>query len=83
MDKGGCILIDALNVDAVGSIGIISVMERCIGMKELVNYIRSCFCKHEMKVIEDRTEWVGLGPKRYLTYKCSKCGFTQKYDSWC
>lgn len=52
-------------------------------MKELVNYIRSCFCKHKMEVVEDRTEWVGLGPKRYLTYKCSKCGFTQKYDSWC
>lgn len=83
MGGDGCILIDVLNVDVVENIDIISLRERCIGMKELVNYIRSCFCKHKMEVVEDRTDWVGLGPKRYLTYKCSKCGYIQKYNSWC
>lgn len=83
MDRDGCILTDVLSVDVAESIDIMSVMERCIGIKKFINYIRSCFCKHEMEVVEDRTEWVGLGPKQYLTYKCSKCGFTQEYDSWC
>lgn len=51
-------------------------------MRKLIHCIRSYFCKHKIEVIEDKIEWAGPGPMRYLTYRCSKCGFTLKYDPW-
>ncbi len=44
-------------------------------MRTLINYIRSLFCKHEMKIIFD---WKH---DRYFKriYRCEKCGYSQKY----
>jgi len=53
-------------------------------MRWLINYIRSCFCKHEwelldkIEVYDDRDCW-GKTVKPYTvgkkwTYRCKKCG---------
>lgn len=51
-------------------------------MRWIINYIRSCFCEHEWELIFDGT--VGYGDRRHYrtrTYRCTKCGYSQKYDS--
>lgn len=52
-------------------------------MRWLINYIRSCFCKHEWEPLkEDLPVYNGENsniPIYYLTvYRCKKCGMVQK-----
>lgn len=52
-------------------------------MRWLINYIRSCFCKHEWELIFD-TKVFGdtdtVIPIRYeKVYRCKKCGMSKKY----
>ena len=53
-------------------------------MRKFINYIRSCFCKHEWELIIDNT-----GNNKYLNrdyiatykvYRCKKCGHSMKYS---
>lgn len=51
-------------------------------MRWLINYIRSCFCKHEWEHIHNidiYNESSGNMPSGHLdVYRCNKCGFIQK-----
>lgn len=55
-------------------------------MRELINYIRSCFCKHELELIaETEMYWslkdnIPLGMK--WTYRCKKCGWIKTYKNY-
>ena len=47
-------------------------------MKWLINYIRQCFCKHELRieesyVFEDEYDTRRIGTK--FTFICGKCGY--------
>ena len=51
-------------------------------MRWLINYIRSCFCKHEWELIFDgmvSDDWGGRW--RNKVYRCKKCGYSKKYKS--
>ena len=50
-------------------------------MRWLINYIRSCFCKHEWELIFD--VFVDNVNYRYhcKTYRCNKCGYSTQYKS--
>lgn len=58
-------------------------------MRWLINYIRSCFCKHEWEEIFETATWSSdiEGHKYdyplYYTkiYRCKKCGMEKKYRS--
>lgn len=54
-----------------------------IKMRWLINYIRSCFCKHEWELIFDTTVFREANdeiPIRYeKVYRCKKCGVSKKY----
>lgn len=51
-------------------------------MKWLINYIRSCFCKHEWEcLIKDRPIYANgyNNPVKYIwIYRCNKCGCKNK-----
>ena len=49
-------------------------------MRTLINYIRSCFCKHEWEMIFN-TERVYRGGDGHQikVYRCTKCGYSQTY----
>lgn len=54
-----------------------------MSMRTLINYIRSCFCKHEWELIFNVNiidEWDrAIGHCK--TYRCTKCGYSRKYKS--
>lgn len=47
-------------------------------MRWLINYIRSCFCKHEWELLYDTDVWE-IHPKypsyHKWVYRCKKCGW--------
>lgn len=49
----------------------------------LINYIRSCFCKHDWEIIfEGTVEDCGCGSFYHnKIYRCKKCGYSKKYKS--
>lgn len=48
-------------------------------MEHIINYIRSCFCKHELELVRKEV-YVDNGCC-CETYKCKKCGYIIKeYD---
>lgn len=53
-------------------------------MRKLINYIASCFCHHDWELIfethVDGTD-CGMGTYTCKTYRCKKCGYSQKYKS--
>ena len=51
-------------------------------MRWLISYIRSCFCHHDIKVIDGMkfNPW-GLLTRPIKTFYCSKCGMTKQ--RWC
>ncbi len=56
-------------------------------MHVLINYIRSCFCRHDWELIFD-TEVEISSPYNITvqeygvkTYRCKKCGYSRKYKS--
>lgn len=51
-------------------------------MRWLINYIRSCFCKHEWELIIDNYTYPALGQNRTKVYRCTKCGYSKKYKEW-
>lgn len=61
-------------------------------MRWLINYIRSCFCKHEWELLERtdvqsnkdyygrNVELYNLGTKWF--YRCKKCGLDKLYKNY-
>lgn len=53
-------------------------------MRWLINYIRSCFCKHEWELIfEDNIYGSSfkMPDNKIKVYRCKKCGYSQKYKA--
>lgn len=52
-------------------------------MRWLINYIRSCFCKHEFEMIDDKvlTNKSGNPCDHLRVYRCKKCGYVQRVYS--
>lgn len=55
-------------------------------MRWLINYIRSCFCKHEWELLDKTEVWSSdMGLKypinRIFLYRCKKCGMEKRYQS--
>lgn len=50
-------------------------------MRWIINYIRSCFCKHDWQLLSKTEVWDGDDPcSKYplglrWTYRCKKCGW--------
>ena len=55
-------------------------------MKTLINYIRSCFCKHDWELLGEtdmyryQTDDMPIGVK--WTYRCKKCGYFKVYKNY-
>lgn len=47
----------------------------------LINYIRSCFCKHDWELIFNGTVEDGSSFYQCKVYRCKKCGYSKKYKS--
>ena len=51
-------------------------------MRALINYLRSCFCKHEFELIKEISVYEDKHASRPCavrhTYMCKKCGFVKK-----
>ena len=47
-------------------------------MKWIINYIRSCFCKHEWELLyheeAESSEYCWRTKKHQWIYRCNKCG---------
>ena len=56
-------------------------------MRWLINYIRSCFCKHEWELIFNNdfySQSIVTGKMNecpYKVYRCKKCGIEKRYSS--
>ena len=46
-------------------------------MRSIIDYIRSCFCKHELELI-----WENENKELYYwgIFKCKKCGYIKKIN---
>ena len=54
-------------------------------MRLIINYLRSCFCKHEWELLKksniyDEDEDLPIGSK--WIYRCKKCGYAKKYKDY-
>ena len=49
-------------------------------MRTLINYIRSCFCKHDWELIIDERQGYHI---HFTTkvYRCKKCGYSKTYKN--
>ena len=54
-------------------------------MRRLINYIRSCFCKHDWELLTDtliyEDESKNKPYKEVWIYRCKKCGCKNKITS--
>jgi hypothetical protein len=54
-------------------------------MRLIINYIRSCFCKHDWEMIMNTAYYSNQDAKIPLCYKkvyrCKKCGYSKRYKS--
>ena len=48
-------------------------------MRTLINYIRSCFCRHEWELIFNVDVIDDVGTYSCKTYRCTKCGYITIY----
>lgn len=55
-------------------------------MRWLVNYIRSCFCKHDWELLLESNVWNDTNDKYPIgtkwTYRCKKCGCFKTYKNY-
>lgn len=62
-------------------------------MRKLINYIRSCFCKHDWKIFNvekiyiDADDWIRYIEQPYTikikwTYRCKKCGHMKTHKNY-
>lgn len=51
-------------------------------MRRLIEYIRSCFCKHEFELVSRaniyRTQYDSMPYQEEYSYMCEKCGYIKK-----
>lgn len=50
-------------------------------MRWLINYIRSCFCKHDWELIFNGAVQDDGSFYYCKVYRCKKCGYSKKYKS--
>lgn len=50
-------------------------------MKNLINYIRSCFCVHDWELIHNVSVNCWFRHYESKTYRCKKCGLSKRYKS--
>ena len=54
-------------------------------MRSIIQYLRSCFCKHDWKLVADNKYYAysdsEMPWKRVLVYRCTKCGLVQKVNT--
>lgn len=52
-------------------------------MRWLINYIRSCFCKHEWEILWDVEHYNDYYTEIWhsRTYRCKKCGYSKTYKT--
>lgn len=50
-------------------------------MRFVINYIRSCFCKHNWELIFDGRIDTDRGSYGCKTYRCKHCGYSRRYKS--
>lgn len=52
-------------------------------MRLIINYIRSCFCKHDWELLCESNyydkENSSLSLYTIKTFRCKKCGYAKKY----
>ena len=49
-------------------------------MRWLINYIRSCFCKHDWELIGcAEIDTSGFNDYICKVYRCTKCGYSKRY----
>ena len=55
-------------------------------LRWLINYIRSCFCKHDWELLEKTSVWDSTVAKYPIgtkwIYRCKKCGHSKKYKNF-
>ena len=61
-------------------------------MRKIIDYIRSCFCKHEWELlnkssVSSDTDFLGRTVEEYFvghqwTYRCKKCGYCKTYKDF-
>lgn len=55
-------------------------------MRWLINYIRSCFCKHEWELVKheeaERSEYTWLTKRHDWIYRCKKCWYMKTYRNY-
>lgn len=55
-------------------------------MRWLINYIRSCFCKHDWELMSETNIWESADDKYPIgmkwTYRCKKCGYFKTYRNY-
>lgn len=53
-------------------------------MRTLINYLRSCFCKHEFELIKEVSIYENKNSSRPCiirhTYMCQKCGYVKQIE---
>lgn len=55
-------------------------------MRKLINYIRSCFCRHDWELMQESSVYnreldkYPIGKK--WTYRCKKCGYFKTYKNY-
>lgn len=50
-------------------------------MRALINYFRSCFCKHDFELIFNTYVTGVWDDYSVKTYRCKKCGYARRYKS--
>lgn len=50
-------------------------------MRTLINYLRSCFCKHDWEMIFNVQVESDDETYSCKTYRCKKCGYAKRYKS--
>lgn len=53
-------------------------------MRWLINYIHSCFCKHDWELLqkEDMYAYVNMPIGTKWTYRCKNCGYIKTYKNY-
>jgi len=56
-------------------------------MRTIINYLRSCFCRHDWEMIFDTSvneteQGKVVNIYTMKTYRCKKCGYSKKYKSY-
>lgn len=50
-------------------------------MRWLIEYVKSCFCKHEWELIFNTRVEDDFETYTCKVYRCKKCGYAKKYKS--